>query len=68
MPMVGLLAQGAYNDLMSSYNDYKFVASAEQRFFDDRLGVFAQGIAQRQNLTSNQLGGSYYQPNKQKPD
>jgi TonB-dependent receptor len=68
-PSLSLLAQGAYNDLMSTYNDYKFVASVEQRFFDDRLGVFVQGIAQRQNLTSNQLGGSYYQPNKQdKPD
>ncbi len=68
-PSLSLLAQGAYNDLMSTYNDYKFVASMEQRFFDDRFGVFVQGIAQRQNLTSNQLGGSYYQPNKQdKPD
>jgi TonB-dependent receptor len=69
LPSVSLLAQGAYNNLMSTYNDYKFVASVEQRFFDDRFGVFIQGIAQRQNLTSNQLGGSYYQPNKQdKPD
>jgi TonB-dependent receptor len=69
VPLVSLLAQGAYNNLMSTYDDYKFVASIENRFFDDRLGVFVQGIAQRQNLTSNQLGGSYYQPNKQdKPD
>jgi len=69
VPSVSLLAQGAYNNLMNTYNDYKFVASVEQRFFNDRLGVFVQGIAQRQNLTSDQLGGSYYQPNKQdKPD
>ncbi len=69
MPRVTALAQGSYNNLMSSYNDYKFVASAEKRFFDNRFGVFVQGIAQRQNLTSDQLGGSYYQPNKQdKPD
>jgi TonB-dependent receptor len=68
-PSLSLLAQGAYNNLMSTYGDYKFVVSVEQRFFDDRFGVFVQGIAQRQNLTSNQLGGSYYQPNKQdKPD
>ncbi len=57
---VSLLAQGAYNDLMSTYNDYKFVASLEKRFFDDRLGVFVQGIAQKQNLTSDQLGDFYY--------
>ncbi len=69
LPTVSLLAQGAYNGLMSTANDYKFVASVEQRFFDDKLGVFVQGIVQKQNLTSNQLGGSYYQPNKQdKPD
>ncbi len=68
-PSISLLAQGAYNNLMSTYNDYKFVASIEKRFLDDRFGVFVQGIAQRQNLTSNQLGGSYYQPDKQdKPD
>ena len=64
-PAVSLLAQGAYNNLMSTYGDYKFVASVEKRFFDNRLGIFAQGIVQRQNLTSDQLGGSYYQPNKQ---
>jgi TonB-dependent receptor len=68
-PSVSLLAQGAYNNLMSTYNDYKFVASGEQRFVDDQIGVFVQGIAQRQNLTSNQLGATYYQPDKQlKPD
>jgi TonB-dependent receptor len=64
-PSVSLLAQGGYNDLMSTYKDYKFVASIEKRFFDDQLGVFVQGIAQEQSLVSNQLGGSYYQPNKQ---
>ncbi len=68
-PSFFFLAQGAYNDLMSSYNDYKIVGSAEKRFLNNRLGVFIQGIAQKQNLTSNQLGVSYYQPNKQdKPD
>jgi hypothetical protein len=41
-----LLAQGAYNDLMTSYRDYKFVASIEKRFFNDNFGVFVQGIAQ----------------------
>jgi len=68
-PVVSLLAQGAYNNLMSTYNDYKFVAGVEKRFFGDKLGVFIQGIAQRQNLTSDELGGNYWQPNKQdKPD
>jgi TonB-dependent receptor len=68
-PSISFLAQGAYNNLMSTYNEYKFVANVEKRFFNDRFGIFAQGIAQRQNLTSNQLGGTYRQPNRDdKPD
>jgi TonB-dependent receptor len=68
-PAISLLAQGGYNNLMTTYNDYKFVASVEQRFLDDRFGVFLQGVAQKQNLTSNAFGGSYYIPNKQlRPD
>ena len=59
-PTYSLLAQGGYNDLMSAYNVYKFVGSAEQRFLDDNFGVLVQGIAQKQNLTSDQLGGVYY--------
>ncbi len=65
IPLVSLLAQGGYNNIINSYNNYKFVASAEQRFYNDRLGIFVQGIAQRQNLTSNTLGGSYYLPDIQ---
>lgn len=68
-PSISLLAQGSYNDLMASYNDYKFVASAEKRFFNNRFGIFVQGIAEKQNLTSNRLGGTYWQPEKAaKPD
>lgn len=67
-PSISLLAQGGYNGLMSSYNDYKFVGSIEKRFFGNRFGVFAQGIAQRQNLTSDQFGATYYIPNIAKPD
>ena len=59
-PSISLLAQNSYNDLMSSNKDYKFAASIEKRFFDDKFGVFIQGIAQRQNLTSDQLGAYYY--------
>lgn len=60
---ISLLAQGGYNDLMDSYKDYKFVANVEKRFFNDKFGVFVQGIAQRQNLTSDQLGAYYYNGN-----
>jgi len=68
-PSFSLLAQGGYNDLMATYSDYKFVASVEQRFFNDKLGIFVQGIAERQSLTSDRLGGTYWQPEKAaKPD
>ena len=67
-PLVSLLAQGGYTNLINSYNNYKFVVSIENRFFDNRFGVFAQGIVQRQNLASDELVGNYYIPDKTKPD
>ena len=54
-----LLAQGGYDNLKSTYNDYKFVATYEKRFFDGKFGVFAEGDAERQNLSANELGASY---------
>ncbi len=67
-PQISLLAQGGYNNLMSAYNDYKVVGSVEKRFYDNRFGIFAQGIVQRQNLSSDQFGGSYYLPDVTKPN
>lgn len=67
-PRVSLLAQGGYNNLMSAYNDYKLMGSVEKRFSDNRFGIFAQGIVQKQNLTSDQFGGTYYLPDVTKPD
>jgi TonB-dependent receptor len=66
-PLVSLLAQGGYTNLINSYNNYKFVVSIENRFFDNRFGVFAQGIVQRQNLASDELVGNYYIPVKPQP-
>ncbi len=57
-----LLAQGGYNALANAYNklnNYKYVISAEDRFFDDKFGIFAQVDVGRKNLTSNQIGASY---------
>jgi TonB-dependent receptor len=61
-PLFNALVQGSYNNLSNAYNkfnNYKFVASGENRFFDDRLGVFAQFDLERKNLTSNELGAVY---------
>ena len=67
-PSVSVLAQGGYNALSNLYNDYKFVGSVEQRFFDDQFGVFAQAIAERANRTSDDLSVNYYIPDKTQPD
>ncbi len=57
-----LLVQGGYNALSNVYNklnNYKYVGSLEDRFFNDKFGVFAQIDVERKNLTSNQIGASY---------
>jgi TonB-dependent receptor len=67
-PSISLLAQGGYNNINSLYNNYKFVGSFENRFFNDNLGVFAQGIIQRQDETTDELQGTYGIPDKTKPN
>ncbi len=62
VPVVGLLVQGGYNALPDAYNklnNYKYVGSVEDRFFNKKFGVFAQVDVERRNLTSNQLGATY---------
>lgn len=57
-----LLVQGGYNGLTQAYhkyNNYRYVGSVDGRFFDERLGVFAQADLERRNLTSNELGATY---------
>jgi len=61
-PGFNLLGQGGYKQLPDAYNkfnNYKYIGSGEERFFDDALGVFAQVDIERENLTSNELGASY---------
>ena len=61
-PGFNILAQGGYKNLpdaYNKYNNYKYVLSAEERFFDDDFGVLAQFDAERENLSSNELGASY---------
>ncbi len=60
VPSYHFLVQDEYNNLENSYNDYKFVGSGENRFWNKRLGVFAEVEAEKRNLSSNELGASYY--------
>ncbi len=59
VPQIDLLAQGNHNNLKSTANDYKFVASLEQRFLENSFGVFAQGSIEKKNLSSNELKADY---------
>ncbi|HEY9165719.1 MAG TPA: TonB-dependent receptor [Candidatus Kryptonia bacterium] len=54
-----LLAQGGYNNLKDDYGDYRLGTSGEKRFFDERLGVYADVEVERRNLSANQLGADY---------
>ena len=62
VPRFSLIAQGGYNNLPDAYNkfnNYKYVASVEDRLLDNKLGIFAQLDVERVNLSSNELSSSY---------
>ncbi len=62
VPVFNLTAQGGYNglsDATNKFNNYKYVGSVEDRFFNNKFGVFAQADVERRNLSSDQLGASY---------
>jgi TonB-dependent receptor len=54
-----LVAQGGYNHLRESYDDYMFVGNVSDRFFNNKLGVFVQANMEKKNLGSNQMGAWY---------
>ena len=55
-----LMTQGSYNGLEDTYNDYKIVAGASNRFFDNRLGALVQFDIERKNRGSHELEASYW--------
>jgi TonB-dependent receptor len=62
VPKFNFLVQGSYNglpDARNKLNNYKYVGTAEDRFLDDQLGVFAQASFERRNLSDNELGATY---------
>ncbi len=59
LPTVGLLAQRGYNGLKNNANDYKYVVSIENRYFDDHFGIFLQGSAEKRNLSDQQFSADY---------
>ncbi len=59
MPRIGLLAQGEYNQLKNTANNYKYVASIENRYFNNHFGIFLQGSAESRNLSEQDFGADY---------
>jgi TonB-dependent receptor len=53
---------GAYNNLRSDYNNYKFSGSVSNRFFDNAIGVQLQANIEEKQLPSDQFSGGYASP------
>ncbi|MGD8779901.1 MAG: TonB-dependent receptor [Ignavibacteria bacterium] len=58
-PRFEAITQGGYGNLKDSYNNYKTVASYEQRFFNESFGLFSQVSFEERNLNSNELNAEY---------
>ena len=58
-PFVSLTAQGGYNGLHNNYNNYYYVASGGIRFFNNKLGVFAQANLENTDRSSNSASAGY---------
>jgi TonB-dependent receptor len=59
VPKMEMRGQGSYNSLKDMRSDYKVVASAENRFSDDKFGVFIQASGEQRNLSENALAVGY---------
>ncbi len=56
-----IVAQGGYNGLRKSLSDYMLVGSISNRFFNNKLGVFAQFTTDQKDMSSNLMGAGYSQ-------
>ena len=63
-PSVTFMAQGGFNDLINSYENYKADLTLEDRYFGNKFGLLLQGIVQKRSLVSNRLNVDYYQIDK----
>ena len=57
-----LVTQGMHNGLRNSLGDYKLVGSVDNRFFNNRLGVFFQVDTDRRTRDSETLRAEYQLP------
>lgn len=55
-------ANGGYNNLRNSYNNYKFTGTVGDRFFNNKLGILFQGNIEEKQLPSDQFNATYATP------
>lgn len=54
-----VLLQGGYSSLNKNFNNYKLVVGGSNRFFDGKLGAFAQIDLERRDRSSNEVSVNY---------
>ncbi|MBD3377669.1 TonB-dependent receptor [candidate division KSB1 bacterium] len=54
-----VIAQGGYNDISQSLGDYKYVGTINNRFANNRFGLYAQIDVEGRDRSSDELGASY---------
>jgi TonB-dependent receptor len=64
IPSVEVRAEGGYNGLKNTRNDYRLIGSLENRFFDESFGIFLQGSLERRNLSDNTMAAAMWLPSK----
>ncbi len=58
-PTFDAIIQGGYSGLNDNFNNYKAVIGGSRRFFDKKLGVFAQLDVERRDRSSYEVGANY---------
>ena len=56
VPTMNVIAQGGMNSLRDTYKDYKISVGGSNRFFRNRLGVYAQVDYEEKDAGSQQMG------------
>ncbi len=58
-PKLNTILQGGYNEMINAFEDYKFVLSGSSRFFDDKIGIFAQLDLENRDRSSDELSAGF---------
>ncbi|MDZ7723063.1 MAG: TonB-dependent receptor [candidate division KSB1 bacterium] len=56
---LNVTAQGGYNELSDEYQNYHLIVGGGRRFWDNRIGVFAQANLERRDRSDNNVYSGY---------